>query len=271
MQFGQPLASFELVKEKLASMQAGAFAMEACTYQTAALIDSGEGDFMLETAMLKVFSTETLWKILNDTFQLHGGLAYFTDQPFERMVRDARINTIGEGANDVLRAFTALVGMRDVGLELQSIRDAIYSPLGNLSRLGRFTGRKLGSLLVSPTVAVRSTELEADAAEIGRLVAALGRDVERLLVQYQLGIVDRQYKLARVADAATELYVSSCVLNRLDHLIRNSHNHDGGLALDLETGRYYLRTASRRIRQALASLWDNDDEATTSLANRMLR
>ena len=54
VQFGQPLANFELVKEKLAYMQAGAFAMEAATYQTAALIDSGEGDYMLETAMLKV-------------------------------------------------------------------------------------------------------------------------------------------------------------------------------------------------------------------------
>src|SRR4051812_19557886 len=270
VQFGEKLASFELVKEKLAYMQAGVFAMEACTYQTAALIDSGEGDFMLETAMLKVFSTETLWKILNDTFQLHGGLAYFTDQPFERMVRDARINTIGEGANDVLRAFTALVGMRDVGLELQSIRDAIYSPLGNLSRLGRFTGRKLGSLLVSPTVSVRSSELEADAAEVGRLISALGTNVERLLVQYQLGIVDRQYQLARVSDAATELYVSACVLNRLDYLLRNAHDHNGAVRLDLETGRYYLRTARRRIRKALAALWENDDEATTALANRTL-
>lgn len=270
VQFGQSLSNFELVKEKLAYMQAGAFAMEACTYQTAALIDSGEGDFMLETAMLKVFSTEVLWRILNDTFQLHGGLAYFTDQPFERMVRDARINTIGEGANDVLRAFTALVGMRDVGLELQSIRDAIYSPLGNLSRLGRFTGRKLGALLVSPTVTVRNNELEPDAAELGRLVGLLGTNVERLLVQYQLGIVDRQYQLARVADAATELYVSACVLNRLDYLIRNAHDHNGALRRDLETGRYYLLTARRRIRSTLAALWDNDDDATTAQANRTL-
>jgi acyl-CoA dehydrogenase family member 9 len=271
VQFGQTLSNFELVKEKIAYMQAGVFAMEACTYQTAALIDAGEGDFMIETAMLKVFATETLWKILNDTFQLHGGLAYFTDQPFERMVRDARINTIGEGANDVLRAFSALVGMRDVGLELQSIRDAIHSPLGNLSRLGRFTGRKLGSLLVAPSVPVRNAELEPDAAELARLVSSLGSNVERLLVQYQLGIVDRQYQLARVADAATELYVSACILNRLDHLLRNSHDHDGALRLDIETGRYYLRTAGRRIRQALAALWDNDDEATTSLANRVLK
>jgi alkylation response protein AidB-like acyl-CoA dehydrogenase len=275
VQFGQTLGNFELVKEKLAYMQSGVFAMEACTYQTAALIDSGVGDFMLETAMLKVFSTEVLWKILSDTFQLHGGLAYFTDQPFERMIRDARINTIGEGANDVLRAFTALVGMRDVGLELEGVLNAIYSPLGNFTRLGRFAGRKLGSLLVSPTVPVRSSELENDAAQLGRLVGLLGSQVERLLVTYQREIVDRQYQLGRVADAATEIYVSTCVLNRLDHLIRqhagNHHGDEQQLQIDLETGRYYLRTAGRRIRQALAALWDNEDEATTGLANRVLR
>ncbi len=123
VQFQQPLANFELVKEKLAYMQAGAYAMEAATYETAALIDSGEGDFMLETAMLKVFSTDVLWRIINDTIQIFGGKAYFTDEPYERMMRDARINTIGEGANEVLLAFIAVVGMRDVGLSLKSTLD----------------------------------------------------------------------------------------------------------------------------------------------------
>jgi len=271
VQFGQTLGSFELVKEKLAFMQAGIFAMEACTYQTAALIDSGAGDFMLETAMLKVFATETLWRIINDTFQLHGGTAYFTDQPFERMLRDARINTIGEGANDVLRAFTALVGMRDVGLELKGILDAISHPLGNLTRLGRFAGRKMGSLLVAPAVTVRSTDLESEAAALGKLIGKLGANVERLLRTYQMGIVDRQYQLGRVADAATEIYVSACVLNRLDGLIRNTHVDEADLRMQIETGRYYLTTAGRRIRGSLANLWDNDDDATTSLANRMLK
>ncbi len=271
VQFGQPLASFELVKEKLAYMQAGVFAMEACTYQTAALIDSGEGDFMLETAMLKVFATETLWRILNDTFQLHGGTAYFTDQPFERMLRDARINTIGEGANDVLRAFTALVGMRGVGLELQGVLDAIHAPLGNFSRLGRFAGRKLSSLLVAPSVTVSSPQLEPAAGQLGKLVGSLGSNVERLLRTYQLGIVDRQYHAGRIADAATEIYVSACVLNRLDALIRDDHGTSAELPLLLESGHYYLTTAGRRIRRALADLWDNDDEATTSLAQRMTK
>src|SRR5262249_61292175 len=102
--------------------------MEATTYETAALIDSGQGDFMLETAMLKVFSTEVLWRIVNDTIQIYGGKAYFTDEPFERMMRDARINMIGEGANDVLPAFTALVGVGEVGLELKAGDDACFSP-----------------------------------------------------------------------------------------------------------------------------------------------
>ncbi|MGC3966440.1 MAG: acyl-CoA dehydrogenase family protein [Pirellulales bacterium] len=61
----------------------------APTYQTAALIDSGDEDYMLETAMLKVFATEVLWKIINDTFQIHGGKAYFDDEPFGRILRDA--------------------------------------------------------------------------------------------------------------------------------------------------------------------------------------
>lgn len=271
VQFKQTLGSFELVKEKLAFMQAGAFAMEACTYQTASLIDSGEGDFMLETAMLKVFSTEVLWRIINDTFQIYGGRAYFTDEPYERMLRDARINMIGEGANDVLRVFTALVGMRDVGLELEGVLDAIKRPLGNLSRLGRFAGRKLGSLLVAPTVEVNSVELEDDASRLGRAVGLLGRNVERLLRTYQRDILDRQHQLARVADTATELYVSACVLNRLDKLLRNHHPSDAQRKLALETGRYYLTTARRRMARNMKKLWDNDDDSTNRLANLVLR
>jgi acyl-CoA dehydrogenase family protein 9 len=271
VQFGEPLANFELVKQKLAFMQAATFAMESCTYQTAALMDSGHGDFMLETAMLKVFSTELLWTLLNDTFQLHGGLAYFTDQPWERMVRDARINTIGEGANDVLRGFSALVGMRDVGLELESILNAIYHPLGKVTKLARFGGRKLGALFAAPAVPVRSAELEPEAAAIGAQIAALSKNVERLLIAHQKEVVDRQYQLARIADAAIDIYASSCVLNRLDHTIREHHGDEADLRMQLETGRYWLALSRRRVNGWFDDLWNNDDAATTSLAQRMLK
>jgi len=271
VQFGETLGSFELVKDKIAYMAAGAFAMEACTYETAAMIDSGEEDFMLETAMLKVFATDTLWRIVNDTIQIYGGKAYFTDEPYERMMRDARINMIGEGANDVLRVFIALVGMRDVGMELKGILDAIKSPLGNFTKIGGFAGRRIATMLSSPEVRVRNSSLDEDAGRIGALTGLLGSNVERLLRRYQESVLDRQYLLARIADAASEIYVSGCVLSRLDRLVGDLHVSEPERQHQLETGRYYLKAADRRIRKNLADLWDNDDEATTAIANRWLK
>jgi hypothetical protein len=306
-------------------MAAGTFAMEAATYLTAALIDSGEGDYMLETAMLKVFATETLWRIVNDTFQIFGGKAYFTDEPYERLLRDARINMIGEGANDVLRAFIALVGMRDVGLELKGVLDALSHPLKHFSKIGGFAGRKLEGLFRSPEIRVHHPALEADAHRLGKLVSEFGSNVERLLRTHKEAIVERQYHQGRIADAAIELYVSSCVLRRLDTMLASrdgqhskpspsgrgqgegaghhsspsprgegrgegaAHHkmHDStddhktpspadSIQHQKETerqqiaARYYLRTAERRIRKALADLWDNDDELTTQTANSVL-
>ena len=102
--------------------------MEATTYQTAALIDRGAEDYMLETAILKVFSTEALWQGVYETLQVYGGQGYFSNEPYERMMRDARINTIGEGANEVLKAFIALVGMRDIGEGLKATLEGLKKP-----------------------------------------------------------------------------------------------------------------------------------------------
>ncbi len=145
---------------------------------------------MLETAMLKVFSTDVLWRIINDTIQIYGGKAYFADEPYERMMRDGRINMIGEGANDVLRVFFGAGRKRDVGLELKGVLNALMNPLGNMAKIGGFASRKMGSLLSSPDVYVRSTELQDDRAKIGRLVGSLGTQAERLLRKHQESILD---------------------------------------------------------------------------------
>ncbi len=147
VQFGRPLGDFELVQKKLARMAAWTYAMEAMTTVTAGLIDRGLEDYMLETAMLKVYSTEALWTIVNDAFQIYGGPAYFTDQPLERILRDARINLIGEGANEVLTSFIALVGMRDPGEELRAVRDSLLHPWRQRAVLGRFAGGAFARLL----------------------------------------------------------------------------------------------------------------------------
>src|SRR5713226_9687196 len=102
-------------------MAAQVFAMDATVSQCAAFIDRGADDYMLETAMLKVFSTDALWQIVNDTMQIYGGQGYFSTEPYERMMRDARINQIGEGANEVLKAFIAVVGLLGVGEALKGV------------------------------------------------------------------------------------------------------------------------------------------------------
>jgi very long chain acyl-CoA dehydrogenase len=129
----------------------------------------------------------------------------------------------------------------------------------------------VGTRILPPVVSVRSGELEEDAGRLARLVTEFGHHLQHLLAVHQKGIVDRQYQLARVSDAATELYVSACVLNRLERRLGEHNGEAASRSYDLQTGRYYLRTADRRIRQNLADLWNNDDEATTALANRVLR
>src|SRR6185295_97553 len=136
-----------LVQKKIARIAADAYAMEAMTTITASLIDRGLEDYMLETAMLKVFTTERLWEIIHETFQIHGGAAYFTDLPLERMLRDARINQIGEGANEVLISFIALAGMRGPGLQLQEIWEAMHRPWSGLGTLWRFGVEQAGAVV----------------------------------------------------------------------------------------------------------------------------
>lgn len=266
VQFGKTLGSFEMVKRMLADMQSDAYAMAACTYQTSALIDAGASEFMLETAILKVFSTDRLWRIVNDTIQVFGGKAYFADEPYERMMRDARINMIGEGANDVLRAFCALVGMRDVGLELQAVLEAVKRPLAKFGTIGGFAGRKMSSLFSTPELQVSRPELEEDAHNLGRSITRLGKRVEWLLARHRESIVDQQHQLGRIADAAIEIYVSACVLRRLDCSLREGVADE----LQIAAARHYLVGASARIAQSLKDTGNNLDQQTNKLADLML-
>src|SRR3982075_2097281 len=169
-QFNKTLGEFDLVKKKIARIAADAYAMEAMTTVTASLIDRGLEDYMLETAMLKVFTTEALWQIVNDAFQIHGGIAYFTDLPLERMLRDARINHIGEGANEVLTSFIALVGMRGPGMQLKEIWDALHHPFGHLRKAWHAGWDRAIAALHAPEVPVCSDSLRPHAHRLSRQI-----------------------------------------------------------------------------------------------------
>src|SRR5262249_6184248 len=208
VQFKQTLSEFELVKKKIAFMAANAFAMEATTSMCAAFIDSGADDSMLETAMLKVRSTDALWQIVNDAIQVCGGQAYFSNEPYERMMRDARINLIGEGANDVLRAFIAGVGMKPVADVLLGVRGALSHPFREFGKLWSFGRKQLSSRLTTPEVPVKSADLRREAGELGKRVREFSLAVQAMMFKYREELLERQYVQERIADSACDLYAS---------------------------------------------------------------
>src|SRR5258708_25059210 len=121
--------------------------------------------------MRKVCTTEGLWEIVNDAFQIQGGCAYFTDLPLERMLRDARINQIGEGANEVLTSFIALVGMRGPGMEFKEIYDTMMKPSRDgMSKAWAAGKNRLSATVCVPDVPVQSEPLRAHARQLGRLI-----------------------------------------------------------------------------------------------------
>src|SRR6059036_556461 len=270
-QFNKTLGEFDLVKKKIARMAADAYAMEAMTTITASLIDRGLEDYMIETAMLKVFTTERLWEVINDAFQIYGGSAYFVDLPLERMLRDARINQIGEGSNEVLTSFIALVGMRGPGMEFKEIYDTMMKPSrGQISRAWTAGMNRLGAAMRVPDVPVESEQLQAHARQLGRLIWRFNFAVNRALIAYREAILDMQLVQERIAGAAMDLFASTCVLSRQDAEIQFARRNGDSAPPDQSAADLFLRQSFRRIRRFLSGLTDNDDKSLLATAKSYL-
>jgi alkylation response protein AidB-like acyl-CoA dehydrogenase len=271
-QFKKTLGNFDLVKKKIARMAADVYAMEAMTNVTASLIDRGLEDYMIETAMLKVFTTDRLWEAVNDAFQIHGGSAYFDDNPLGRMLRDARINQIGEGSNEVLTSFIALVGMRGPGMEFKEIYDTMTS--FSMNRVGKAWNagmNRLGATVRTPNVPVQSAELRGFAGQLGRLIWRFNVAVNRALVVYREPVLDMQLIQERIAGAAMELFASTCALSRWDAELQARGRNGEKQPLDFTAPEYFLRKSIRHAKELLAELNDNDDRALLAVADSTLR
>lgn len=112
-QFGRPIAEFQGLQWMLADMSIGLSASQALIYKAARNAGTGFPD-VLEAAQAKILASETAMKVTNDALQLHGSSGYSRDMPLERMVRDARMFTIGGGTVQVLRnqVASSILGMR---------------------------------------------------------------------------------------------------------------------------------------------------------------
>ena len=108
IQFGHPLISLPVVQNILADMATQVEAARALVYAAARTVDSGAKKFSEESAMAKVFASDTAMKVTTDAVQICGGAGYMRDYPIEKMMRDAKIMPIYEGANEVLRNAIAI-------------------------------------------------------------------------------------------------------------------------------------------------------------------
>jgi acyl-CoA dehydrogenase family protein 9 len=269
-QFGMPLAEFELVQDKLGWMVSYLFGLEAMAYMTTGLVDAGVPDYSLESAIVKVASTEFLWYGTNRALQLKGGAGYMRDEPYEKVLRDTRIFPIFEGANDVMRAFIALSGMKPVGEKLSEVADLDWSsPIGSIGVLAEYVGERIQREVRPDRITKAHEELKPLADDLSDQVKELRDQTEALLRDHKKEIIQRQFQQKRLADAVSDIYAQIAVLSRVSAIFDEHGVEPSGQE------RYIAETfctrAARRVRQNFGQIEENDDDRMIAIAKLALK
>ena len=260
VQFGHPLADFEITQRKLAQLAGETYAADAMLGILASLVDRGEADFSLEAACAKVFASDLVWRAADDMVQLAGGRGYVKPYPYERALRDSRINRIFEGANEVLRLFIALNGVQAPAQALKEVGSALRRPLRNLGMLGGYaTSRVRLRLGQTSTLDIDVHErLKNNKEYFEKHVAELGATTDRVIIRHKEKIVESQFVLERLANMAIDLFATAAVIARTQSLIdeRGAEMCDREIALcDL-----FCVEAGRRFRTNRGMLDSREEE-----------
>jgi acyl-CoA dehydrogenase family protein 9 len=270
VQFGHPLADFEITQRKLSRIASEIYASDSMLGILASLVDRGDIDFSLEAACAKVFASEMVWRAADDMVQLAGGRGYVKPYPYERILRDSRINRIFEGANEVLRLFIALNGVQAPAEALKEVGSALRRPLRNLGLLGGFaTSRVKLRLGQTSTLDIElHNRLKKHKEFFEKHVADLGSATDRIVIRHREKIVDSELMLERLADMAIDLFATAAVIARTQSLIdeRGVEQCEHEIALCdlfcLEAGRRF-----RENRNLLDSREENVDDGRRRIAS----
>jgi alkylation response protein AidB-like acyl-CoA dehydrogenase len=113
IQFGKPIAENQGIQFMLADMATKVEASRLLVYNVAEMIDRGDKNFSMYSAMAKMFASDKAMEVTNDAIQILGGYGYMKEYPAERMMRDAKITQIYEGTNQIQRLVIARELLRD--------------------------------------------------------------------------------------------------------------------------------------------------------------
>jgi acyl-CoA dehydrogenase family member 9 len=273
-QFGRPIAEFQLVKEKFAQMTTQCFVTESVVQMVAHYIDSGVEDYSIEAAMSKVFASESLWSVANEALQVAGGNGFMKDFPYERVVRDSRINMIFEGTNEILRLYIGLSGMKDAGEYLKDIRRSaskiFNDPIKGFGVLSSFAARKVTHLttLGRDRMEFVHPALRDQAAIFETFTVRLSRAVDNVLMRLGKDIIGQQFVTKRLADLSTDLFAGLCTLSRVSSMLEERGPE--GCSAELKIAQIFTQHAKRRMNYQLRRLLSNEDEEVKALADFIL-
>jgi len=269
IQFGRPIADFEITQRKLARTATDIYASDAMLGELTRLAESPDGEYALEAACCKVFASDMLWRAADEMVQLAGGLGFVKPWPYERMLRDTRINRIFEGTNEILRLFIALNGIKEPADRMQELGVALRQPLKNLGLLSEYAASRLRSRLgATPTLDVAlHARLRTHAQFFEKHVAELKDHSERLIFAYRKEIVERQQELERLADMAIELFATACVLARTQQLLEQ--RGEAGCERELALCDLFVVESGRRFRASRITLQSPQDETRRLVARHV--
>jgi acyl-CoA dehydrogenase family protein 9 len=273
VQFGKSISEFGLIKQKVGQMVVDCYATEAVVSMVAGLVDRGFGEYQVEAAISKVFASECLWRTVDEALQIAAGNGYMCEYPYERAMRDSRINRIFEGTNDVLRLFIALTAMNDVGSQLRelskSLEGAFTDPIKGFGLISEYAIRRAALATGIKRAGTSFTKLHPSLAKEAALFEDQTRNLatatDRILRKHGRTIIDKQFATRRLADIMIDLFVLSCVISRVDAAIRSKGEEAAKAERDILTT--FAGQARRRIATTIVEIDDNEDESIKALAD----
>jgi len=264
-QFRKNLHEFEAIKQKVAQITIDIYSAESMVYLTTGLVGRGDVDYSLESAMCKVYATDITWRGANECLQMAGGLGYMKEYPYERLVRDSRINIIFEGTNEILRLFIALSGVQERGQYLKKIGKALRDPIKGFGLLTDFASDWVKDHIVTerirdvhPSITKSKTEFE-DWAKNLRFTA------ERVLMIHSKDVIYREMITTRLADAAIDLFAMIATISRVQSRIDELGADKCKMEIKICT--VFCEQAWRRVRRNLLMVDKNVDKEMKEISD----